>query len=148
MLLRIRSRPTDVYGTAAIKAGKALLAAALFGVAVTVAYSRYYLGYHTASQVICGSALGIVAGAAWYILTVKVLVSAPPPSLPPPVPRSWGFQFFYVTPVAGGYHGAKLLDQVYSPVFNTSWDAGRASHLATFLPRLWVGAGDEHRAAG
>ena len=32
-----------------------------------------YLGYHSAEQVCCGAALGTVVGAAWRLLTVKIL---------------------------------------------------------------------------
>ncbi|KAG4095995.1 PAP2-domain-containing protein [Neocallimastix lanati (nom. inval.)] len=47
---------------------KFLISVGLIIVASTVAYSRYYLSYHSAQQVIVGITLGIFAGACWFFI--------------------------------------------------------------------------------
>ena len=42
--------------------------------ALTVMYSRVYLGYHTVSQILAGGTLGCLLGAAWYFL-MDIVVS-------------------------------------------------------------------------
>ncbi|PIL24726.1 hypothetical protein GSI_12612 [Ganoderma sinense ZZ0214-1] len=44
---------------------------------VAVAYSRYYLSYHTASQVLWGFGIGVAFGAAYYLLMEFVSVRFP-----------------------------------------------------------------------
>ncbi|PAA86645.1 hypothetical protein BOX15_Mlig033463g2 [Macrostomum lignano] len=47
---------------------KYILCCCLVGIGGGVAFSRVYLGYHTWSQVGCGSLLGVLAGLAWFLL--------------------------------------------------------------------------------
>ncbi|RKP07038.1 phosphatidic acid phosphatase type 2/haloperoxidase, partial [Thamnocephalis sphaerospora] len=47
--------------------GQLALVVFLYGTAVSVCYSRVYLGYHTAAQVLAGSSLGAVVGFGWYL---------------------------------------------------------------------------------
>ncbi|KAH9479346.1 Putative dolichyldiphosphatase [Psilocybe cubensis] len=54
--------------------------AALLGWAGLVAYSRYYLGYHSAHQIIWGLAIGFVLGSTVYILSEAI---------PTRYPNSW-----------------------------------------------------------
>jgi dolichyldiphosphatase len=42
--------------------------------ALTVMYSRVYLGYHTTSQVIAGGCLGLILGSLWYFF-INVIVA-------------------------------------------------------------------------
>ena len=51
---------------------KALGLICLASWAFLVTTSRIYLGVHSAKQCICGSVLGIMAGAAWYGLETKL----------------------------------------------------------------------------
>lgn len=46
----------------------------VLGIALGCAYSRVYLGYHTANQVIAGSILGVCLGTGWYRLFETRLV--------------------------------------------------------------------------
>lgn len=48
---------------------KVLTSAAMFALAILVAVSRIYLGYHTLNQVIIGSLVGISFGLFWYSTT-------------------------------------------------------------------------------
>ncbi|XP_076160152.1 dolichyldiphosphatase 1 [Ptiloglossa arizonensis] len=50
-----------------------IVIAACIIVAVLVTYSRVYLLYHTNSQVLCGTFIGIIFGAVWFIITHIVL---------------------------------------------------------------------------
>ncbi|CAK9783411.1 hypothetical protein CC85DRAFT_325262 [Cutaneotrichosporon oleaginosum] len=62
----------------------------LFGLAawsVAVAYSRYALRYHSIPQIAAGYAVGLVAGAAWYVLTEHIARTAPE-SIPGRIRRS------------------------------------------------------------
>ena len=49
-----------------------LAAAAAIVATIAVALSRIYLGEHTPAQVIVGSAVGLAAGVAWYLLYAAV----------------------------------------------------------------------------
>ncbi|XP_017788036.1 PREDICTED: dolichyldiphosphatase 1-like [Habropoda laboriosa] len=42
-------------------------------IAILVTYSRVYLLYHTISQVLCGTFIGIILGTVWFIITHIVL---------------------------------------------------------------------------
>ena len=53
-----------------------MLAAALVTIALMVAVSRLYVGYHTAEQVLVGLAVGALIGALWHELCL-VLSRAP-----------------------------------------------------------------------
>lgn len=46
--------------------------ALLYAWAVLVAYSRYYLHYHTLEQVILGAAIGFVIGLVWWFVWLEV----------------------------------------------------------------------------
>lgn len=41
--------------------------------ALTVMYSRVYLGYHTTAQIMAGGSLGLLLGAGWYFLMDTVV---------------------------------------------------------------------------
>ncbi|KIM90393.1 hypothetical protein PILCRDRAFT_181716 [Piloderma croceum F 1598] len=67
--LRFRHRFTSCGYPILDRAWRVLLYVAIGAWAVGVAYSRYYLTYHTPHQILWGFAIGILLGLSLYILT-------------------------------------------------------------------------------
>jgi len=47
------------------------LSVGLYSIAITVAYSRVYLGLHTWAQIVVGSVIGLISGWFWYCFVQK-----------------------------------------------------------------------------
>ncbi|OUM61644.1 hypothetical protein PIROE2DRAFT_45030 [Piromyces sp. E2] len=52
---------------------KYLLSVILICIASTVAFSRYYLYYHSAKQVLTGITLGIISGTCWFYIVNSII---------------------------------------------------------------------------
>ncbi|KAH9967185.1 PAP2-domain-containing protein [Russula dissimulans] len=59
------------------KAYRALVYLALITWATTVAYSRYHLSYHSVSQILWGSSIGITFGSSFYLVTELIPARRP-----------------------------------------------------------------------
>ncbi|PPQ74336.1 hypothetical protein CVT24_000690 [Panaeolus cyanescens] len=65
------------YFTAFLTLWRLVVYTALFGWTGAVAYSRYYLGYHTPLQIVWGLVIGAVLGISLYILAILIPQRAP-----------------------------------------------------------------------
>eukprot|EP00039_Didymoeca_costata_P009068 m.120118 g.120118 ORF g.120118 m.120118 type:complete len:233 (+) comp14347_c0_seq2:165-863(+) len=64
----VKSRVRPELGPIMIKLGKFLVIAGMYCLAFIVAFSRFYLEYHTMAQVIVGACVGIGFGVVWFFL--------------------------------------------------------------------------------
>ena len=53
-----------------------MVVGALYAHGLLVAYSRYYLNFHTPAQLVVGWSIGMATGAGWYLLMTRVVYPA------------------------------------------------------------------------